>query len=139
MRHRRARRSRALAAAALLPFANAEPARCRKVPTDNSTAAASSRFDYGERYLDIVKCGGLSLLVSRLQPNLKEMAWVTIARLWQIMGPHHDVWKQRLAERVALAFARARAHALSRSRGQAVARVPTHSRSRRMIPTSARH
>ena len=82
MRHRRARRSRALAAAPLLPFANAEPARCRKVPTDNSTAAASSRFDYGERYLDIVKCGGLSLLVSRLQPNLKEMAWVTIARLW---------------------------------------------------------
>lgn len=60
----------------------AEPARCRKVAIDNSSSAARSGFDIGERYIDIQSCGNFSLLVSRLQPNLREFEWITTARAW---------------------------------------------------------
>ena len=60
----------------------AEPAKCRRVPVDNSSAAKSSGFSIGERYPDLVNCGNLSLLITRLQPNLKEFEWITLARHW---------------------------------------------------------
>jgi hypothetical protein len=61
---------------------NAEHSKCRRVPVDNSTSAKSSGFSVGERYADLVKCGNLSLLITRLQPNMKEFEWITLVRGW---------------------------------------------------------
>ena len=60
----------------------AEPAKCRKLVRDNSTSAAASGLGFGERYVNLVHCGNFSLLISRLQPNLREFEWITIARPW---------------------------------------------------------
>ena len=83
----RRRRGSRLAATAVLLWtkircALAEPAKCRKLVRDNSTSAAASGLGFGERYVNIVHCGNFSLLISRLQPNLREFEWITIARPW---------------------------------------------------------
>ena len=62
--------------------ASAEPAHCRKVAVDHSKAALNSGLSVGERYFNIVQCGNMSLLISRLQPYLREFEWLTIARSW---------------------------------------------------------
>lgn len=84
MRHRRKSLAAALCFLSECPDrARAESAHCRKsVPAENSTLAARSGFAHGERYVDIVRCGSVSLLITRLQPNLRIMEWVTIARPW---------------------------------------------------------
>ena len=60
--------------------ASGEPARCRKLAPDNSSSTVTSGLGVGERYVDIVHCGSVSLLISRLQANLHEFEWVTLAR-----------------------------------------------------------
>jgi hypothetical protein len=58
----------------------------------------SSGFSIGERYVNIVHCGNVSLLVTRLQPDLREMEWITVARQW------HDDSAGRAARLLPSAF-----------------------------------
>ena len=55
---------------------------CRPLLADNTTAASTSGFDVGERYVDVVQCGSVSILVSRYQPDMRQLEWTTLARPW---------------------------------------------------------
>ena len=60
----------------------AEPARCRRADRDVSIAALESGLSVSERYADLVKCGGHTLLITRLQPDLHAFEWMTVVRTW---------------------------------------------------------
>lgn len=69
---------------AMVLLVDAEPSRCRKPQASPLSAlrATSSGLSISERYAEIIQCGNVSLLITRLQPNMRELDWVTVARTW---------------------------------------------------------
>ena len=57
--------------------------KCSAPDLSAAAAAQDSGFAIGEKYVDLVACGELRLLASRLQPNMRTFEWVTLARTWE--------------------------------------------------------
>ena len=55
--------------------------RCHAGPNPVRTPASTiPGFEAGERYVDILRCGGVTWLTSRLQPDLAVFEWETLLR-----------------------------------------------------------